>query len=49
MISNNPGKKDKEDSYIKSFIRNCMVNLPGKNSYAYGKNVKKIFDELKKT
>lgn len=48
MIDNN-NTENKENSNIKSLIRNFMTNLPGKNSYTYGKNVKKIFDELKKT
>ena len=47
MIDN--GSEQQGNSNIKSFIRNCIVNLPGKNSYTHGKNVKKIFDELKKT
>ena len=47
MDNNNTGNK--ENSNVNSFIRNFMVNLPGKNSYTYGKNIKKIFDELRKT
>lgn len=45
--SNN--KASKTESSIKGAMKNIMINLPGRNFYNYGNNVKKIFDELKKT
>ena len=42
-------KTSKTESSIKAAMKNIMINLPGKNSYNYGNNVKKIFEELKKT
>lgn len=41
--------KKEETNAVKNFIKNVMINLPGKNFYSYGKKIKKIFEELKKT
>jgi hypothetical protein len=42
-------KISKTELNIKSAMKNIMINLPGSNFYNYGNNVKKIFEELKKT
>jgi len=42
-------KDSKTESRIKSAMKNIMINLPGRDMYTYGNNVKKIFEELKKT
>lgn len=41
--------KKEETNAVKNFIKNVIINLPGKNFYSYGKKIKKIFEELKKT
>jgi hypothetical protein len=48
-INNDNNKSGKTDSTIKNTMKNLMINLPGKNFYNFGNNVKKIFEELKKT
>lgn len=48
-LFNPPNKNNNKDSAYKYAIKSLMVNLPGRNMYTYGKNVKKIFEELKKT
>lgn len=45
----NNNKTSKTESSIKGAMKNIMINLPGRNFYNYGSNVKKIFEELKKT
>lgn len=45
----NSQSSDNTGSFIRETMRSLMVNLPGKNMYTYGNNVKKIFEELKKT
>lgn len=47
--NNENNKTSKTESTIKNTMKNIMINLPGKNFYTYGNNVKKIFEELKKT
>jgi hypothetical protein len=45
----NNKSSENTNSFIREKMRNIMINLPGRNMYAYGKNVKIIFEELKKT
>lgn len=45
----NNKKTSKTETNIKSAMKNVMMNLPGKDFFTYGDNVKRIFEELKKT